>query len=87
MVNLVLLSHFNFSGGVVGGAPNNAVMNEKSSLMAFQHLVSLSIEGLELWRLVCEHQFHSVIHMASDVSSKPVVCLYSELSLSRISKR
>jgi len=51
-------------------------MNEKSSLMAFQHLVSLSIEGLELWRLICEHQFHVVIDMANDVSH--VCWLHSE---------
>ncbi|XP_066922124.1 nuclear pore complex protein Nup155-like [Clytia hemisphaerica] len=44
---------------------NNSHLTEKSSLMAFLHLVSMSIEGLELWRLICEHQFHVVIHNAN----------------------
>lgn len=44
---------------------NNIVTNERTSIEAFQRLVILSIEGLELWRLICEHQFHVVIHTAS----------------------
>lgn len=47
---------------------NSGSLVERHSLVAFQHLVAMSIEGLELWRMICEHQFHVVIHNANPVS-------------------
>ena len=40
---------------------------EKKSLQAFHRLIALSIEALELWRILSDHQFHSIVESANQV--------------------
>ena len=40
---------------------------EKKSLQAFHRLIALSIEALELWRILSDHQFHAIVESANQV--------------------
>jgi hypothetical protein len=38
---------------------------EKNSIIALRAFLSLALEVLNMWKILCDHQFHIVLHVRS----------------------